>query len=128
MMSTPEPAADPSLIFNGLKQILARLEQLIDEETEALLRHDMSRCDEFNQRKRLALLDLNRCSRSFESFYDHPLWQGISGTLRSKLRRNGELLHIHLSAVQEIAAILTRAMSEAESYGTYSLIRKGRRS
>ena len=118
---------EPALAFNGLKQVLLRLEQLIDEETEALLRHDMTRCDEFNQRKRLALLDLSRCSRSFETFQAHPKWQDISANLRSKLRRNGELLHIHLSAVQEIAQILTRTMSEAESDGTYSPIRKALR-
>jgi len=87
----------------------------------------MSRCDEFNQRKRLALLDLSRCSRSFESFQVHPKWQDLSANLRNKLRRNGELLHIHLSAVQEIAHILTRTMSEAESDGTYAPIRKAQK-
>ena len=124
-MKKPEFIADLPIAFIGLKQILVRLEQLIDEETESLLRHDMSRCDEFNQRKRLALQDLNRSSGSVEDFKTHPLWQGLSGNLRQKLSRNGELLHIHLSAVQEITEILRRSLSEAESDGNYSPMRKG---
>jgi hypothetical protein len=41
--------------------------------------------------------------------------------LRSKLERNSTILQIHLRAVQEVAAIIARAIQDAESDGTYSI-------
>jgi len=40
--------------------------------------------------------------------------------LRNKLRRNHELLAIHLRAMQEVSDIVTTMIQSAESDGTYS--------
>jgi len=41
--------------------------------------------------------------------------------LRQKLERNRAVLEMHYEAVREVAAIIVRAIREADSDGTYSV-------
>jgi hypothetical protein len=42
--------------------------------------------------------------------------------IRDKLLRSQDILQVHLAAAQEISRVLTDALGEAESDGTYSRV------
>jgi hypothetical protein len=116
-----QPAAPPSAepAIGALTGALARLEEVIGEETRALeARHSIDLQD-FNLRKSRSLLELTRIIRALPpKMLDDALRSRID-RLRLSLGRNKELLRIHLSAAQEIAEVLASAISEADSDGTY---------
>ena len=99
---------------------LGRLEAIIDAETAALTAHDLQDQDDFNRRKSQSLVELARLSRAIDPA--HLTASEIDGLerVRAKLRRNHELLGIHLRAMQEVSDIVTTIIQSAESDGTYS--------
>ena len=101
------------------REHLARLEEVIGEETMALeARHSID-LQEFNRRKSRSLLELTRIIRALPpKVMDDGVRLRID-RLRLGLVRNKELLRIHLSAAQEIAEVLAGAIGDAESDGTY---------
>lgn len=103
---------------------LERLELAVDGETDALARHARADLADFNQRKSVGLLELSRAVRGL-----HPaeLTTQIAprlASLREKLARNSTVLKMHLDAVSEVAGIVSGALREAESDGTYSAARR----
>lgn len=113
--------ADPALAtLNGL---LDRLEETLEEETRALAHRRSLDFEEINRRKSRSLLELTRAIRSLPDAPDGARQGGLAGRLsrlRAGLEANQDMLRLHLSAAQEIAALLGREMGEAESDGTYS--------
>ncbi|AYO81866.1 flagellar protein FlgN [Methylobacterium brachiatum] len=99
---------------------LARLEATIDAETEALTVHDIREQDDFNRRKSQSLVELSRLGRTIGSTALSPPEIECLERVRAKLRRNHELLAIHLRAMQEVSDIVTTMIQSAESDGTYS--------
>ena len=74
---------------------------------------------DFNHRKRQGLLEINRILRKFDD-------ADLAASDRTRVYRlvamlddNQRMLAHHLKAVDEIASLLSRAMQEAESDGTY---------
>jgi hypothetical protein len=108
-----------------LENAIQRLEEVVDQETEALRAHAVVDLKEFNTRKSQGLLELNRALRSAGGLDGERATTRLSG-LRAKLDVNRSVLKMHLDAVREISAIVTDVMREAESDGTYSpSIRRG---
>ena len=96
-----------------------RLEEVLDQEIEALNEHRNAELPDCNRRKSRALLELTRIARTVPSdAVDAGLRSGIAG-LRAKLVRNRDLLQIHINAVREVADLLARVMAEQDSDGTY---------
>ncbi|SDA11462.1 hypothetical protein SAMN02799622_00605 [Methylobacterium sp. UNC378MF] len=99
---------------------LSRLEATIDAETAALAVHDLHDQDDFNRRKSQSLVELARLGRTIDaSRLSPPEIAGLE-RVRAKLRRNHELLGIHLRAMQEVSDIVATMIQSAESDGTYS--------
>lgn len=114
-------SANPALAT--LLGLLDRLEEALEEETAALAQRRPLDFEEINRRKSRSLLELTRAIRSLPEALAGAREGALPArlaSLRGKLLGNQDILRIHLSAAQEIAAILGREMGEAESDGTYS--------
>lgn len=103
-----------------LLSTLNRLEATIDAETAALTVHDLRDQDEFNRRKSQSLVELARLGRAIDAAALNPSEIDGLERVRAKLRRNHELLGIHLRAMQEVSDIVSTMIQSAESDGTYS--------
>jgi hypothetical protein len=99
---------------------IERLEETVDQETAALRSRQAVDLKEFSNRKTHGHLELSRAMRPFEGTRMGPAVLERLAGLRSKLETNGAVLALHLEAVREIATILSDAIRESESDGTYS--------
>lgn len=109
---------------DALVAAISKAHAVVEAETRAL--RDQASLDlrAFEHRKSQALLELTRASRGLlpagvESLRGTPVAEEL-GRLREALDANMALLAKHLDAVREIAEVISRAMLEAESDGTYS--------
>jgi hypothetical protein len=100
--------------------VIQRLEIVIDQESEALRLHQTTRLPELVDRKSQGLLELSHALRALDKRNPSvALVQGLAA-LRQKLEVNQRLLKNHLDAVNEVSLILSQAIRDAESDGTYS--------
>lgn len=100
--------------------VIARIEGYLDEETEALgnsLKFDFKTS---NDRKSQGLLDLNQALRRLQKSDVNADLQLRLSAFREKLAVNLRKIRLHLDAVKEIAAMLSDAIQDAESDGTYT--------
>lgn len=119
-----EPAAtDPAraaALREGFSQTIERIERLIDLETATLEQYRPIDFSEFNHRKSHALLELSRAMRAVGAEACDPGMREELERLSGKLKRNLATLEIHLKAVREVCALISRAIQTEESDGTYS--------
>ena len=109
-------------ISERTKAALFRLEKALDQENEALAAFDSRNLSEYSRIKTQSLLELQR-SATVVSREDVPadLLQLLT-TLRQKLEVNRWLLLLHLEAAREVTTVITSAIRDAESDGTYSRV------
>ncbi|MCW2284640.1 hypothetical protein M2323_002527 [Rhodoblastus acidophilus] len=99
--------------------VIARVEAVIDQETALLRENRVVQLAEFNTRKHQALLELNRVLRNVaQGDLKRLEHDGVERLVR-KLEENRQFLAHHLRAMDEISALVSRALQEAESDGTY---------
>jgi len=115
--SAPNGARSPAA-FEAFLRAIERVEQVVDQETYALRRHQNGNLDEFNRRKSHGLLELTRAARTIGDA--RPALGPRLRALQAKLSENSAVLRMHLEAVQEISAVMARAIRDGESDGTYS--------
>lgn len=119
----PQPQATAvarGTIVSMLEVSLARLEEIVDQETAALKSRQPIDLNEFNNRKSQALLELTRMLRSMQGVETIPEAAARVGSLKAKLVLNQQALKMHLEAVREISTTLADAIRHAESDGTYT--------
>lgn len=109
----------------GMLSAIARLEGVVDEETAALESRRPIDLDGTSRRKNRGLLELLRSTRAAGDLRRDPRISERLTELRHKLERNRSLLQMHLDAVREVSAIISRTIREAESDGTYSEVAPG---
>jgi len=114
-----EPARIGPAAISGLLSALARLEEVVDQETAALESRTPIDLQDFSHRKSRSLLELTRMARAVPAKVADDTLQDRLRQIRQKLARNQKLLGVHLAAAQEIASILTSALGASESDGTY---------
>ena len=100
---------------------IERLRQTVEAETLALKGNKPADLREFTIRKSQGLLELTRAMRGMESDRVGEDAAARLRSLRAALQRNSELLKTHVDAVQEICAMMTGAIQESESDGTYTM-------
>ncbi|MCL4766653.1 MAG: hypothetical protein KJZ80_10505 [Hyphomicrobiaceae bacterium] len=101
-------------------RVVRRLEEIVEEETATLRKGAAADLRPFNARKGQGLLDLSRALRQLDGReLDPGTIEGLRA-LRSALEANRAVLSVHLQAVREIAGVVTEAIREAESDGTYA--------
>jgi len=110
----PPPPTSPELA----KAALARLEKALDEENEALAGFNASGIAEFSRIKTQCLLELQRPAGMNPA--QDPGLQARLQALQQKLELNRWLLNLHLEAAKEVSSVITAAIRDAESDGTYS--------
>ncbi|MFZ1110688.1 MAG: hypothetical protein WAN43_20375 [Rhodomicrobium sp.] len=115
---TQAPPALPELA----KAALYRLEKTLDEENAALAAFDSRNLAQFSRIKTQSLFELQRSASLLGAGQAAPELSQIFETLRQKLELNRWLLHLHLEAAREITSVITSAIRDAESDGTYSRV------
>jgi hypothetical protein len=121
--TTPPPTAPAPP--NAIAGALERLEELIDRENHALAAHEPLDFADLNRRKSQSLLEVTRLSRALPPGTAATLAKQL-GRLRDKLTDNHRVLGLHVNAVREIANLIVRSLTEAESDGTYGMGRRGK--
>jgi len=113
-------AQDPDAARAVVFSVISCIESYLDEETAALnstLAYDFKTS---NDRKSQGLLDLSQALRGLQqSDINDDLKLRLVG-FREKLTINLRKIRLHLEAVKEIASVLSDAIQNAESDGTYS--------
>ncbi len=110
----------PGTVTAALLNAVDRLEDVLQLESASLRGgKGTASLDEFNYRKSHGLLELTRAVRNVDpgDVGEDVRLRLIS--LRRELESNSLLLKTHLDAAREISGILTAAMRQAESDGTY---------
>jgi imidazoleglycerol phosphate dehydratase HisB len=72
------------------------------------------------QRKSQGLLELSRLEPIIASYRAHPRLRAALNDFIVKLDANHKLLHAKLNAARTVAEVVSRAISEGQSDGTYS--------
>jgi hypothetical protein len=106
--------------MRGLLAAIRRLESIVEEETAALATGKKIDFDDFSARKSRSMLEFVRLMRARLHLGGETEITGEIQRLREKLERNRSILEMHYDAVREVAAIIVRAVREAESDGTYT--------
>ncbi|EJN15614.1 di-/tripeptidase [Bradyrhizobium sp. YR681] len=104
----------------GLLAAIRRLENIVEEETAALATGKKIDFDDFSARKSRSMLEFVRLMRARMHLGAEVEVTEEIQRLREKLERNRSLLEMHYDAVREVAAIIVRAIKDAESDGTYT--------
>lgn len=113
-------AVTPIEILAVMKAI-DRLDGAVAAETETLRSGGVAWFEDFNYRKSHGLLELTRAMRALRPEQaDLDLLDRLS-RLRVRLEGNRVLLKTHLDATREISEILTAALRNSDSDGTYSV-------
>lgn len=103
----------------ALYDALDRMEAAIGQETAILRENRIVDLTDFNHRKHQGLLEINRILRNFDAADLAAMDRTRVKRLVARLDDNQAMLSHHLHAVDAVAALLSRAMQEAESDGTY---------
>jgi putative hemolysin len=104
----------------GLLAVIRRLDSLVEEETVALETRQKIDFDDYSARKSRNMLEFVRLMRAQIDVGEETQVAQEIQRLRQKLERNRAVLEMHFEAAHEVAAIIVRAMRDAESDGTYS--------
>ena|SRR5690625_1229123 len=118
--STPLPSEPQSQAETGLRDIATRLTELLEDEIAALRAHRTLDLNDISDRKNQMLLELSRISGSLDDNAADPSLRPVLDRLRERLDENLSMLELNIGAVRDVADILTSAIREAESDGTYS--------
>jgi hypothetical protein len=100
-------------------EAIGRMEAIVDQETALLRENRAVELTEYNNRKQQGLLEINRILRNFSEFDIQLVDRDCIRSLVRKLEANRQILAHHLKAMDEISTLVSRAMQEAESDGTY---------
>jgi hypothetical protein len=114
------PEDNAAAIWSTVESALVRLEEAVEQETAALRARASVDLKEFHERKSQGLLELTRAMRHIDGGTPTPSLMQRLSSLRARLETNSALLKLHLDAVREISAVMTDAIRDAESDGTYS--------
>jgi flagellar biosynthesis/type III secretory pathway chaperone len=104
----------------GLLAAIQRLMSVVEEETIALETGKKIDFDDFSTRKSRSMLEFVRLMRARIHLGGEAQVIEEIQKLRQKLERNRAVLERHYEAVREVAAVIVKAMRDAESDGTYS--------
>lgn len=106
--------------YDAFFAVMDRLDVVLGNETRALSRHDHRHLVEAARQKRQGLLELERIMRALNGAIPSADITARLARFREKLGANQAALRIELDAAEAVAGIITKAMRDLESDGTYS--------
>lgn len=121
------PAVEREPANSHALSVIAKLQACLDEETHALISSPGVDLGGFGARKGQALMELNRALPASTVPLPRAVAVALS-VLRWSINENMRVLALHVTAVREISKLLTDAIRDEESDGTYSVGGHGRRS
>lgn len=110
----------PTAAISGVIDTVTRLAGLLEQETAALHAQQATELGDISDRKNQMLLELSRISQGLDGAEPDPALRAALEKLRSRLDENLSTLELHITTVRDVAHILSTAIREAESDGTYS--------
>lgn len=113
-------AQDNRVIEASIQRAVARLVEVIDQETAALRSRQPFDHKDYNTRKAHCLLEFDRALRLLDGQKPDDTTIKMLSVLREKLELNQQVLSIHVEAVREIAGVIADTIREADSDGTYT--------
>jgi hypothetical protein len=114
--SNGRPQSPAAMILPAIERINLALE----EESQAIARRGPVDYDAFNRRKSQGLLELNRLAPSVAGQRLGPVLAAALGDLQTRLETNRRLLSTQLTAARAVSNIITQAIRDSQSDGTYS--------
>jgi hypothetical protein len=99
---------------------IERINLALEEESQAIARRGPVDYDAFNRRKSQGLLELNRLAPSVAGQRLGPVLAAALGDLQTRLETNRRLLSTQLTAARAVSNIITQAIRDSQSDGTYS--------
>jgi predicted ATPase len=108
-----------------LTQAINRLEAVLAGEMMALRASDHSGLGDISHRKNQSLMELTRIGRGIDPAAVSDTLRDRLSVLRERLDDNSRLLELHMEATAEVAGLITRAIADAESDGTYGAPQNG---
>ncbi|THD49353.1 MAG: flagellar protein FlgN [Bradyrhizobium sp.] len=100
--------------------VIERLLRTLDEENQTILKRGPVDYDAFNRRKSQGLLELNRLTPSLKGMRLGPTLAAGLANLQARLETNRRLLSTQLTAARAVSDIITKAIRDSQSDGTYS--------
>ena len=100
--------------------VIERINEALDEENGAIAQRGPIDYDAFNRRKSQGLLELNRLAPSLAGLRLGPALAAALGDLQTRLETNRRLLSTQLTAARAVSNIITQAIRDSQSDGTYS--------
>jgi hypothetical protein len=124
-MSSWRPATSDAARTPGSAEailaVVTQLTELVRSESEAIAsRHARVSHSDYNLKKSQALLVMNRFAPLLTQAHPHPMLRTSLLNLCGELETNRRLLQLHLRAAQAVSDLITRAIREGQSDGTYS--------
>lgn len=117
------PASRPFVspeTFDAFFAVVDRLDVVLAWETRALSRHDHRDLAEAARQKRQGLLELDRITRALKGTIPSTEIAERLSRFREALAVNQSALDVELGAAQAVTRIITHALRDLESDGTYS--------
>jgi succinate dehydrogenase flavin-adding protein (antitoxin of CptAB toxin-antitoxin module) len=114
-----EKSGAVSRLQAAFHEAIGRMETVVDQETSLLRENRAVELTGFNHRKQQGLLEIDRILRNFSPVDMQRVDRECMRKLVRKLESNRQILAHHLKATEEISGLMSRAMQEAESDGTY---------
>ncbi len=103
-----------------LFSIIDRLDQVVQQETQALDKNGVADLGAFTRRKSQILLEITRLTRLMNGRARDARLDERLGRLKVNLAHNRDTLETHLRAARQLSELIADASRDAESDGTYS--------
>lgn len=106
---------------DAILAVINQLTEAVGSENEDILsRRSGTNHHDYNLKKSQALLVMNRFAPLLTQVGANPALRASLQNLRSELEINRRLLGLQLRAAQAVSDLITRAIREGQSDGTYS--------
>lgn len=115
-----EPVQQARVPSHRMMQSIENLKTAVEQETNILLSGETIDLADYNVRKNHGLVELTRAMRSLTDRSPPDEVLENLRDLRQSLARNEGVLKLHLDAVREVSEVMTKAISDSESDGTYT--------
>ena len=102
--------------------IISQVTALVRSENKEIGELSGANHHDYNVKKGQALVALNRLSPLFAHLESNPILRAALQDMRRELESNLRLLDLQLRAARAVSDLITRAIYEGQSDGTYSAL------
>jgi len=102
--------------------VINQVTELVRSENKEIGELSGANHHDYNLKKGQALVALNRLSPLFAHLESNPVLRAALQDMRRELESNLRLLELQLRAARAVSDLITRAICEGQSDGTYSAL------